>query len=355
MNIREMHIELNQSLQKVAANKTRKYLSEELDWVLNKIQNRFIQSKLKPKKGGAFTVEQIELDAIRPLLTQKKLPAYIDPNFTNRYEVYLPTDYAYLISDSSYVSDMCGMQSAPVELTKQLFITWLKQVYTTKPSSPFYETVLLNIDITNTISIPGGLPYTNTYTGFSRKEDISFLTSWIVNQGNTFNSIQCGFERYGKRYKPQHYVLVSQDHQIQATLEYDGTPVTAVSTETLNVKQHQSLTNENITSNRLETSEIIPQILDVAFYKPSVRSPVSELIGNVLYIYRDDNFTVNSSLITYVRKPQPVSLALGSDCELAPEFHQTICDLAVEYIKNRLENAQGYQIVERDNEQRVIL
>lgn len=52
MNIKAFHIELNQSLQKIAANTTRKFLSEELDWVINKMQDRFIQNKLQPMVKG---------------------------------------------------------------------------------------------------------------------------------------------------------------------------------------------------------------------------------------------------------------------------------------------------------------
>ena len=43
-----MHIEVNQSLQKMAANKTLKFQPSEIDWVLNKMQLRFVENLLRP-------------------------------------------------------------------------------------------------------------------------------------------------------------------------------------------------------------------------------------------------------------------------------------------------------------------
>lgn len=354
MNIRDMHLEVNQSLQKVAANKTRKYLSEEIDWILNKMLHRFIQSRLRPKKGGAFTIDQVDLDSIRPLLKQTVESAYIDNSI--RYKTYLPVDYMYLISDASYVSNRCGITTDPTVLNATLYLTWLKQTYTNKVNSPFYQTISMVVDGTNTFNVPADLPYSQVYLGYQRKEDITFVMPAIIHYFNqSLQDIRVGFERYGEWYKPQQILLLSNNHQITGDITYDSINATLVDNITVNRTQHQALPKESLESNRLESSETIPQILDVAFYKPSYYSPVSELIGNVLYTYRDDNFTVNRTALTYIRKPQIMSLALGTDCDLAPEFHQTICDLAVEYIKGRIENAQGLQIAERDIEKRVIL
>ena len=135
----------------------------------------------------------------------------------------------------------------------------------------------------------------------------------------------------------------------------DGANTTVKVEEEKTFNTHVSLENEQKIANRLESSENVQNLLGTSFYTTSVHSPISELSGNLLYIYYDNSFTVNSCEITYIRKPRILSLFLGSDCELAPEFHPTICDMATEYIKGRLENAQGQQLVERDNETRVII
>lgn len=357
MTIREQHIELNQSLQKIAANKTRKFLSEELDWVLNKIQNRFIQSKLRPRRGGGFSFDELDLDAIRPVLVQTKLPAYIDPARLNRYKVFLPTDYSYLIADYSFVDNAECRATKLTPEAKSIYITWLKKLNTAKVSAPFYETAQMTIDGTHIINIPSELPYTNKYVGYQSKDDVSFLYPWIIH---TFNqelapTIQVGSERYADKYKPNQIVIVSDRALAATTLSYDGISTTLKTEDVINYTQYGESVHNVIVQNRLETSEDTQKLVGTPFYAPSINSPISELINQTLYIYGDNSFTVSNCGITYVRKLRPVSLALGSDCELSEEFHQTICDLAVQYIKGRLENAPAEQLVEKDNETRVKL
>jgi len=45
MTIREMHIEIEQATQQVAANRGRKWYPEEIDWVLNKIYSLLFTAK----------------------------------------------------------------------------------------------------------------------------------------------------------------------------------------------------------------------------------------------------------------------------------------------------------------------
>lgn len=351
MNIRDMHIEVNQSLQKVAANVTRKIQSEEMDWVLNKMVDRFIQLKLKPKKGGAFSVDQLGIDALRGLLISRPISAYIDSSYSGRYEVPLPFDYSYLISDSSQISLLCG--TTPVVANETVYLTWLKRLHTSKVSAPFYSTAAIIVN-GNTLNIPASLPYSNQYAGFSKKEDISFLSPFIVQFLSTvLTTAEIGFERYGQLHKPDHFVIKSITSQPTASLTYDGIAATNTTTQTLSRTKHTALSNSSLVANRLENSEDVPDLLQAAFYKPSNLSPISELVGNNLYVYSADNFTVNSCRITYVRKPQKLSLALGTNCDIVEEFHQSICDLAVEYIKGRFENGQGQQLIENDNNNRV--
>jgi len=351
MTIKEMHIEVNQSLQKVAANRTRKYLSEEIDWVLNKMQHRFIQGRIKPRKGGGYSLEQMNVDALRPILVSgKKIPAFIDR--PDRYKCFLPPDYSYLISDASLTSELCK-ETAQVE-AKKLYITWLKQVKTNKVDPLYYQTVKVtaNADILN---IPGNLPYYHEYTGYNRKEDIFLVLPWIVNHFQQLGNLQVGYELFGEYFKPSHYYFISDSAFPITSLVQDATNNTVQVQELKEFTSHKSLDTEVLTANRLESSENIHNLLSTAFYKTSLHSPISELSKNILYVYHDSSFTVNSCEITYIRKPRIVSLFLGSDCELPAEFHPTICDLATEYIKGRLENGQGQQIIERDNELRVII
>lgn len=357
LNVREMHIELNQSLQKISASRTRKFLPEELDWVLNKIQGRFIQSKLIPRKGNAFTYNQLEVDAIRPLLVKAKLPAYIDTEFPNRYKSYLPTDYSYLIADYSYVDNSLCRTQKLIQEEVSLYLYWLKQSRTTKVNAPFYENGTITVNGSYIINFPGDLPYTNDYVGYPNKKDNIFLYAWIKHELNQMAKevLQVGSEQYGEWYKGNNFVFVSEQSITPPTLVLDGINVTLTSQSIEGLKKYPQPDEAIISPNRLESSEDVLNLVTTPFYKPTINSPVSELNGQILYTYGSSSFTISSCGINYVRKPRPISLSLGSDCELMPEFHQTICDLATQYIKGRLENVPAEQLVEKDIETRVTL
>ena len=356
MNIREQHIEINQSLQKVAANRTRKFLDAEIDWVLNKMLSRFIQLKLRPRKGGKFSFDQLDLDAIRPLLVKTTLPAYIDPDFPSRYKTFLPTDYSYLIADYSYLYNTCNAEALEA-INSPVYLRWLRLSYTNKSAAPFYETAILTADGTNILNIPAGLPYEKVYSGYSSKADIAFLSPWMIHTLNQRMQpgVQVGFEKYGEEYKADNIVFASDYSIVAPSLAFDGINVTLLEEQILELKRYNSDAVITPTANRLESSEDVPTLLTTAFYKSSIQSPISELQGQLLYIYGDPSFTVIKCGINYIRKPRPMSLTLGSDCELAPPFCQTLCDMAVQYIKGRLENGAGEQLIEKDLETRVIL
>lgn len=347
MNVREMHIEVNQSLQKVAANRTRKFLSQETDWVLNKMVDRFIQSKLRPKGNGSFEIDELEVDAISNLIVPNKiLGAYIQPGVG--YISYLPCDYKYLIADSSFTQPVCGMVPAAYALT--LVLTSMRQEQSQKTDARYYETVSLAMNAT-TLNIPADLPYFNKYTGYVSKEDVSFLVPYIRNHFKP--NFQVYWERFADVYQPNHYIIVAAA-PVTATMNLDGIVVTQVSQSSKALTLHLGTTTKAV-ANRLVPSSKVPELMATAYYKSAAISPISELSGNNLYVYSDSNFIVTKTRVTYIKEPQVISLDLGTDCDLSGSFHQQICDLAVEYLKGRLENPQGTQAVVSDNDRRVIL
>lgn len=363
MTIKEMHIELEQGLQKIAAYRTRKYLPQEFDMVLNKVVERFIQTKIKPEGHGGFSLNQLELDAIRPLLVKASIPAYIES--TNKYKVFLPADYAYLIADTSQVSKYCGTQQKSLGSTTLNYYK-VKLGESLKSTPPYYQQIEFRvnsagINITEATAI--------IQEGFKNRKDIQLLVDWICAKMNEIGRQQStpfsvAWMRYGdiEIYQDNYefgtscfVITVPNTSTASIVLKYDGSNALLSSTVSKTYQFHNPVGTQYMHSNRLQSSEIIEQMMGVAYYKTRANSPISEIVGNKLFIYADDSFTVNRCLVTYVRKPRPVSLALESDCELAPEFHRTICNLAVEYIKGTLNDVQGVELAERDLTKRVRL
>lgn len=351
MNIRDFHIEINQSVQKVAANTTRKYLSEELDWVINKMQDRFVQNKLQPmvkERGPKQSVDQLNVDALRNLIvSNKEVQAYVDT--TTRVKCILPSNYMYLLSDSSYIISNC--RTASTTSTLPVSVHKLLASQTTKASAPYYVTSEMVIG-TDTISIPGSLPLTNAHTGYIKKGDISELISFYLSRFRQLG-YEVYWERYDTTYAPNTFLIISSSSTI--TLSHDSVPVTDLTTQSLTYTQYNEVVTPKFTYNRLEASENVQALLTTAFYTTSAMTPISELVGTNLYVYHDTSFTVRKCSISYVRKPQRVSLSLGSDCEVAEQFHQIICDMCTEYIKGRIEDGTGEQLIRQDNDTRVKL
>jgi hypothetical protein len=367
MTVREMHIEVNQSLQKVAANLTRKYLSPEIDWVLNKIQNRFIQQSLRPVSLADPSLQkfrfadQIRTDAMKNLtVTGKNIDAWEIPTYSDRVACFLPADYLYLMADVSNMYDLCG--STQVTNSNKTWYKTLELSQSPLTSGPYYTSNNSITVGTTTINIPGDLPTFNSYSGFNKKEDVVFLKDYIVYKFRELG-VPVYWERYGNIYKPNKFIIPIGYNPTTApsytvSLQWDGTSVTNSAIEYISINElslpPSRTTSIYTTDNRLTSNYDISSIY-TPYYGPSIKSPVSELSDHVLYVYHDNNTIVKSVTISYIRKPRPISLSLGLDCEISSAFHQTICDLTVEYIKGQQEDAQGTEIKKQDNNTRVII
>lgn len=349
----EMHIEVNQGLQKVAANTTRKFLTEEIDWVLNKIQDRFIRSCLRPveleKFNGRYTfVDQIRADSIKTLVVSNlQLPAYGDPYWSTRQKAILPKDYTYLLSDTSEIALLCAKPLTIADTTSTL--TLLKLVKTNASNAPYYASGVLDINGT-ILNIPADLGMLATYAGFEAKEEVVLLVDYILNYFWK-KGIEVYWEKYGEVHSQGNFIIPSAS---SASITWDSIVVTSTSTQNyvhrvLNANGVATLTADN----RLMPSAEISTYLNTPFFGTSSKGLISELSTNLLYIYRDNNCTVKSVRISYIRKPQPISLLLGSDCELSSQVHQLICDLTVEYLKKVIESPTA-NLKTQDLETRVI-
>lgn len=348
MTVKEMHIDIEQATQQVAANRGRKFLPEEIDWILNKVQDRFILSCLVPSQDGSggFQLDQTKADRIRMLITSATLQPYVDND--ERYKCFLPANYKHLLGDWSYTVDKCGSAAEPVSATHTQFITRLRQEHS-QGTTPFYGDVILQMPDA-TVTIPDDLAFGHSYEGFPELTDIDFLTNWILWKARTVY-----WERFDDYYYPSHYVAVrtsAYGGAVALTIDGDVNTTETVVTRTLTYHTGTGVRHNN----RLVNSAMIPSLNESSWWKSSHYSPISALEGANLYIHRDNSFIVTGTGITYVRKPQPISLSLNSGCELAGDStHRELCDLATEYIKGTAQNAEGRQLKTQDIAQRVIL
>lgn len=353
MYVKEQHIEVNQSVQKIAANRTRKLLDAEVDWLLNKHMGRFIESRVTPKKDGSggFEIKAFDIDAIRPLLmTGVEIPAYIaDPR---RVKAILPGDYSYLISDESTIKrtqvDLSGTIAAPAKATLQKNLLLIPVFPSALGTGPYYANIQVYINSGLVFDMQQYTQARNTvFSGFDSKDEVFFVSSLLLGT-LAAKGWKVHWERFAERFYPKTLVVDLGPLTQTSSITIDGVTRQAA-TDTYYASEldyYQQLGEDQ--SNRLTASNIIQNIREVAFYKSQPESPISELAGQLLYTYTNTSFIVTSTRISYVRKPQRISLSLGTDCELAPEYHQLICDLVAEYFKAMIADP-NWEVKLKDN------
>lgn len=345
MTVREMHIEIEQSLNKVGAARTRKYLAEEKDWIMNKMQTRFIQSRIKPKADGTggFELDQISADQIRTLIVSSyDLVPYIDDS--KRYKCFLPHDYSYLLSDWSYTTLLCG--TTPTVTTDNKVLYYLRQEKSTKISAPFYETI--DIGIANQeFVLPDDLSINSDWLGLNKVDNIQFLFRMLALK------LEAHWEKLGDQYMQDCYLRLEDYDNLGAIQTIDGVELLDNAGVT-DIAFTRHAGEGKFFDNRLVGSNKVSGLTATPFWNTLRRSPISELTDTILYVYRDESFTVNKVGISYIRKPLPISLSLGINSELPEEFHQTLCDLTIEYILKRI-GSPGQQEAGVDLDKRVVL
>ena len=327
MNILEMHIEVAQATQNIAANVRRKLQMEEIDWLLNKNQERFIQSKVKPRKDGSggFQIDQVDTDSIRTLLATASNTA--QRTDLNEYAYQLPADYSYLISDDSKNLLLCTtVVPDPATIIDAVLILPLKS---TKSSAKFFETIVINLG-SNSYSLNAlTIAYQLTYIGLNSKEEVYVVRDAMLWYMRNTLKLNVYWESYRNLYRPNSFLFVNMANS--GSIVVDGTSVAGV----LNNISYTGYTTAEGQwyPNRLTPSDKISTILRTPFVKPSVHTSVSKLSGNELIVYGDVSYIVTGVRVDYVKKARRLNLLLGQNCELPEEFHQAVCDLTVEYFK----------------------
>ncbi len=83
--------------------------------------------------------------------------------------------------------------------------------------------------------------------------------------------------------------------------------------------------------NRLLSSEDLQEALHGTHTKPKFNSPVSEIVGSKLQVYRDFDltFTINNVNIDYIKTWNSISINTPTNSELDSNTHKDIVQLAV--------------------------
>jgi hypothetical protein len=355
MTPQEMHVQIDQALQRVGSYVYDNFEPVEIDLVLSKMQLRFIDDKFRKDRGSeGFQVEQGDLDDIQFLIEyDKKLTAFIDTEH-RKTESILPSDYLYLVNDRSRINADCKIEDLESTVAYQDEHTVvLPFTDTTKVDAPYYEDLILDVGVT-TIFDYSSFPNSVGIYDKIEKHILKQLVLDTVNQDIRENILSgitgIYWEHYRNRYEPNSFIIITDNtragESASLTVDSDIYTVPLVQTSDLVVS---SLTYTDTVDNRFTKSQFLHSTLNNnVYHRTNKRNPVSNISKNVLSVYYDKRYIPTNILIDYIRKPREISLSLNQSCELNENTHPRIIDLAVEYFKNTIEQ-QGYEYKVKDN------
>lgn len=336
MTVLEMHIEVEHALQTISANTTRTFTPEEIDWTLNKVQDNLISLNLRPKLDSTgkpvsvVLIDQIATDLLRGITRKYHSSTLLLSK--GIASMLLPTDYMHLLGDSSEIEFSCSKTPGITE-TEMLYCKI--DVRDLPGDAPYkdFSIVTEDVSITSTDLLP------SSFIGYIDKQYAisQFVNLWMEELEAT--GLKCyweysPFETYNRGFL---YVLTAT-----IDIEVEGVTLITVQKAHTSYRTLEQTTTSKRIGNRLLSSASIREYENVAFYDTSKNSPISELTKYSLEV-KLKNFITTGIEITYLKKPIQISLPLNRSCELV-SGHSTICTLAVEYLKNHLNDVEGYKL-----------
>ena len=215
MNVGQMHLAIQQGVDKINSLQADMLLPEEIDIELNKSQMKFINLKYgrNNQSGTGFEQSQKRVDDLRTLLTEYEAPvSYKDQLDRNTWidTFRLPNDYMYLVSQRSDVKiDNCK----PIDWTIQnsspinYFAIGLDEFVcnnVNNNSTDFVAEIRIMADPDNPAL--GDQPVWANTSGFTYPADIENVRLDILSTG--IPGGQVFWEQYGDLTIPGHFIYV---------------------------------------------------------------------------------------------------------------------------------------------------
>lgn len=367
MNVTEMHIAVQQGVDKINSLQADSLLSQEIDIELNKNMFRFINTKYGRnniyRKG--FEESQKRIDDLRTLVREYEAPVSFKEQLKKKIFVdtfQLPGDYMYLVNQQSklWINNCRAIDYSLVNAPSQYyFVLSLNNFITdnaTGDSTAFVNGVNMVADITGTdptsavIWSPSAQLVAGGWTPESYPENIETVKQDILDNPGA------GFDIYWEEYETLNYpgsFVIVVEVESHPWINYDaslgnrtfavGVPAVGQTAPAPQGLQFMDTTyaerrepvafSDSITEgNRFSQQDDIFTLLSDPFNTTKHTSPLTTMRGNSIDIYTSDIFIIDTVKITYIRKPSEISLSLGIDCELPEHTHQEIVAMTVSSI-----------------------
>lgn len=358
MTVNEMHIAVNQGVQKIASFQVDNLLPQEIDHELNLAMMRFIKQRFNAtsnRLGKGFEQSQKRIDDLRTLLVENRgNTSYEGQVYTSNYSnVYvdrytLPLDYLFLISARTEIKYKCNVninnlisfafnqQSAVnVSLTPPQPGYVLTNLERWKASASNWEGIInlpLGEEITKDLLFDSGNYYFGIRPATSFPEGTygatvqqsPFLDSNHVNLINTtWDGTVWGS---GSLVSVRATWILPGDMSSAVTVQHSITQTITKQTRLC------STCDFRISLASFGQHDDILYMMDDPFNMSWYHEPTYTIEENYIDVYTDNQFVVPTVRIKYIRKPVEISYTNGIGCELAVHTHHEIVEMTVKSI-----------------------
>ena len=362
MTVQEMHHAVEQGLQKVASNSFDTFLPEEIDFALNKMQERFVKQRFwalsDPKQQGLHGAQK-RVDDLRILTVLDYSDDVVTPNLYADHEDFdLPTDYMFLINGRvKILYDDCQIE--PELITNgnfSLATGWtlgdgtddkwtIGSGYVTHASGST-ESLSQSIRVKKgnkyliSIIVLGATGGATTYDG---DFTISIGAPNVAGEGNTsykFDYIAPPSPDNRTIYQTTHATVAKQFelHALEDNASLQITPSSNFNgrLDNISVKRIKEIPL------RIIEPDDAYNILGNPFATSTPNSAIGIVNSTEIKVFNNKSYLLKGLNADYIRTPVEISLSSGVDCELADHTHQEIVDLTVKHLLEATES-QRYQ------------
>ena len=358
MNVTEMHLAIQQGVDKINSLQADMLLSEEIDIELNKSQIRFINTKYgkNNKYGQGFEESQKRIDDLRTLVREFSNAVTFKEQLSDDYWIdsfTLPSDYMYLVNQTSkvWIND-CNPINWILDYPDPInYFTLDLNTFVCDGGNGFVDSIVMYENAGD--ALLGNVTGTAVmWAGgsFSYPADIQAVQAHILaNPGIGFDIY---WEQFGDLVHPGEFIVVV-DTNIHTWFNWDASLGDVSSMVGLNSTGEHEVNAIPLFNDSAFDSRRVPQwpwsdrltvvnkfiqqddiftLLDDPFNTTKYTSPLTTIRGGVIDIYTSAIFIIDTIKITYIRNPQRISLPLGISCELPEHTHQEIVDMTVSSI-----------------------
>lgn len=335
MLVQEQHIDFNIKLQKIDSNNYDTFLPEEIDWLLNTAQYRFVKHRMskssnRRQEGADDTYKRYQ--DLQALITRVDLPVYQDDSLEYFFG-FLPTDFFDIRNARSYgYKDCNGFDD--INISQETRTIAVLPFPNDNAASNLFDQFVINGITTSGTNVLFDLMNYPTIVGggqFQINQQKYIIVSHVLEIINRRKDVQVYWEYYGKDYYPNSFILISDSDYATYEMYYVGYSNTVVA-NTLDLLIYSDDIDKprNTGHIRFVETEDLYDILDHPFAKTIADHPVGTFRGRELQVYNNEKFILNKVQIDYIRKPRLISLSLDQHCELPESRHGEIVDIAVQ-------------------------